>query len=727
MRAKYAPFFVFLVATFSTAQGQTPPAIPDDFPRFIVPGQEQAMENLRQLFYLHYTPSGPMATLWDEWLSSPTLWPAVETDHKMDSMRERWAAALSGRGMDAEGYVFTHQHASISHQEGWPFPFWKQGSPATWGWHFALPGMAKAWTGTDPKTQEGWQIHGGTDKGIANDTWNIDLTEPVASVTTPPLVFEADNSPFIQLRWRAKGLGKSQPYLDWTTEALKDFASERRFYFAPTEDAEHVIFTMIPVYKSPYWKGKITRLRLNFDNPVGASVGIQSLFNQYDTRHNINNANFIRGCCKYFWWTNDLNFLRSNIERMRLAMAYQMDELGGMKEKCILTPWVGHDGRSGIEITGERKKILHPGRGIGADYWDLLPMGQRDCYATIQYYDSINTLAKLEEELARHPEWNIPGGPLRRDAADLRHHAEEVKATAGKLFWNPTTGRFVSGIDSEGKSHDYGFTFVNLEAITYGLATDDQAKSIMSWIAGERTVDGDTSTGGDIYHWRFGPRATTKRNIDYYLWAWSGPESIPWGGQVQDGGAVMGFTHYDLMSRLRTRGPDDAWARLREIASWFGEVQAAGGYRKYYTGGERGTMQGGGTAGGLGLDQEFFESILAPQIMIEGFLGFHPRGDGFELNPRLPKDWSKLTANRIHWHNLVMAITVEGKSIKFDYKGRAEEEILCYLRPGEYGLWSMVPSTGKMGMSRQRVTSVGDGIHLDLGEYLVEQIDRLPD
>ena len=33
-------------------------------------------------------------------------------------------------------------------------------------------------------------------------------------------------------------------------------------------------------------------------------------------------------------------------------------------------------------------------------------------------------------------------------------------------------------------------------------------------------VEGDTSTGPDIYHWRFGPRATTRRNLDYYFWGW---------------------------------------------------------------------------------------------------------------------------------------------------------------------------------------------------------------
>jgi hypothetical protein len=70
--------------------------------------------------------------------------------------------------------------------------------------------------------------------------------------------------------------------------------------------------------------------------------------------------------------------------------------------------------------------------------------------------------------------------------------------------------------------------------------------------------------------------STWKRStIETYAWMWSGPETIPWGGQVQDGG--------------------------------------------------------------LGLDQEFFESVLVPQVMLYGFMGLEPNADGFEVSPRLPK------------------------------------------------------------------------------------------
>ena len=63
------------------------------------------------------------------------------------------------------------------------------------------------------------------------------------------------------------------------------------------------------------------------------------------------------------------------------------------------------------------------------------------------------------------------------------------------------------------------------------------------------------------------------------------------------------------------------------------------------------------------MDKEFFESILVPQVMLYGFLGFKPTPGGCEIAPRLPKDWPSLTITRIHLHDRVMDITVVGKTI----------------------------------------------------------------
>jgi hypothetical protein len=142
---------------------------------------------------------------------------------------------------------------------------------------------------------------------------------------------------------------------------------------------------------------------------------------------------------------------------------------------------------------------------------------------------------------------------------------------------------------------------------------------------------------------------------------------------------VLGFSYHDLMSRLKVLGPDNAWTRLREILKWFDEVQAVGGYRKYYDGNREGTLQGGGTAGGLGLDHEFFESALVPQIMLYGFLGFAPRGDGFKLDPRLPQAWPELTLDRIRYQNLTLKIRATKRLIEVRKQGDCDEPIFVRL------------------------------------------------
>jgi hypothetical protein len=424
---------------------------------------------------------------------------------------------------------------------------------------------------------------------------------------------------------------------------------------------------MVPLYRHPEWEGRIAGIRIGFDNP-GASGGatIQALFSNYDTRHNINSQNFVRGCATYFWWTRDLDFLRKNMNRMRTAIRYMMTEHQTLDRKAVLTSWVGHDGRPGFKIGADGKKTFAFGHGIGNNYWDLLPFGNLDCYATMHYYDALRVMEQLEREIGEHPEWQVPQGALAFEPDFLKRHRQEVKQTGNRLFWNKETGRFVACVDADGKIHDYGLTFLNLEAIHYDFATPEHSKSIMSWIDGQRIVAEDTAQGADIYHWRFGPRATTRRNIDWYFWAWSGPESIPFGGQVQDGGAVLGFSYHDLMARLRVLGPDSTWTRLQEITKWFEEVQQAGGYRKYYDGKREGTLQGGGTAGGLGLDHEFFESVLVPQVMLYGFMGFQAEADAIRFAPRLPKDWPELRISRVRYQDLVLNLRVAPREIEIE-------------------------------------------------------------
>ncbi|MFV1968928.1 MAG: hypothetical protein ACC628_26210, partial [Pirellulaceae bacterium] len=157
--------------------------VPDDFPRFVVPGHEQQMDSLRRLFWLHYQPAGPLIPLWDQWLPMSTLWPARGSERPSQTMRGRWAAALAGRVMNGEGYIHTHQHDGLAHAEGWPFPLWTQAGGI--GWHFRGTGMP----GYDapPVSPKGWTLVGASGPTVGDKGWELELTESQALIKTPPI------------------------------------------------------------------------------------------------------------------------------------------------------------------------------------------------------------------------------------------------------------------------------------------------------------------------------------------------------------------------------------------------------------------------------------------------------------------------------------------------------------------------------------------------------------
>ena len=121
---------------------------------------------------------------------------------------------------------------------------------------------------------------------------------------------------------------------------------------------------------------------------------------------------------------------------------------------------------------------------------------------------------------------------------------------------------------------------------------------------------------------------------------------MPFGQQVQDGGAVLYTSYYDLLARIKVLGVENAWARFKEIQKWYEDVKSAGGegtrfYREYYDnlGDEEQCLQGGGTAGGLGLDEEFLENAILYATVPYGFFGLGSDGIGsLKVSPMLPSE-----------------------------------------------------------------------------------------
>ncbi|MBL8892793.1 MAG: hypothetical protein JNL67_22645 [Planctomycetaceae bacterium] len=629
-----------------------------------VPGFEREMALLERMHTKHQESSFSDCTLWDRWLPHASLWTGA-------TAISRYRRSLLDRRIDSEGYVAMQQHRGMAHSDGWPFPAWQQSTGV--GFHFSMIGdhWAVHHFGTQAITNlDGWSIAGAEVLSIDPETGlRLKLTAPKAKIETPRFQCGTIVAPFVRLelatsRWPTEARGR----LRWQLDGETEWNDRRVMEFSPESHNGEMGFANIPAYRHPEYSGLLTRYQIEIEAEPGVEVTLKSLITAIDSRHPITNSSYLRACLEYLEWTGDLEFLRANIQRMRAALRFMIQEFGLRDHKHVIVPWVGHDGRSGL-VYENGVKSVRPGLGVGNNYWDLLPFGGHDGLATIYAYDALRLFAELEAAIEAHPEWlattkaelneDAPSAHLNTEfsANELRGLATELQQEFQKRFWNAEKGRFIGWEDRQGQRHDFGFTFVNLEAIYYGLASESQAAEIFSWLDGQRLVAEDTSQGADIYHWRFAPRATTKRNIDTYMWAWVSPESIEWGGQVQDGGAVLGFSYFDVMARLQWQGPDAAWLRLQKILEWYAEVEAEGGYRAYYAKPGRGTLQGGGTAGGLGLDHEFFESVLVPQVMLYGFLGFEPTATGYRVNPKLPTSWPSLTVRDIHFRQKKLSIT----------------------------------------------------------------------
>jgi len=614
------------------------------------------------------------------------------------SIQEQHRNVLTDQGLADDGYVLTQQHGASSHDHGWPFPHWIQvpyengfrGTTA--GWHFydekldweicydasreyAPEHFGEAATKT-------WKMDALKSEGIFEEkhAWKLKVSADQPTLTSPKGVeLDSFNCPFIQIRWNVDEQETAvRPVMEWMREDDAGWSNKRRIEFSadiiePYSSDTGMFHSILPLHDHPKWNGKITRIRFRFQGlEKGDTLLIRSVFTHWDTRHLVNNAIFIKAVYEYFRWTGDMTFLQEQMPRLRKAMNYMAEEGNGRALNHIRCDWHGHDGRPGFTVNADGTKTFHVGQGKGGNYWDLLPFGWDDMYTTTHYYASLLAMADLEE---------VVGG----NSKALRRHAADVKKTTNETFFDEKAGRFVGCIDADGIAHDYGFTFVNLEAIHYGIATEEHAEAIMEWIEGKRIVEGDTSTGADIYRYALAPRATTKRNVEWYSFAWTGPETLPFGGQVQDGGAVLGFSFYDVMSRIKTLGADNAWTRLMEIREWDEEVAAYGGYRKYYNDGKGGTtLQGGGTAGGVGIDFEFTESSMLAAAIPFGFMGLRPDGRVLNIEPHLPKACPEMTVRNLLYHGVPMDVTVSECRIKLVVKSDPTNPFTVKFKNEEY-------------------------------------------
>ncbi len=144
----------------------------------------------------------------------------------------------------------------------------------------------------------------------------------------------------------------------------------------------------------------------------------------------------------------------------------------------------------------------------------------------------------------------------------------------------------------------------------------------------------------DIYdRWLFAPRVSTLNNDNWWQAAVGGdPTSAgfgyAWDKQLQNGGADLYESGFDIWARAASQGADEAWERFQWILRRYVDPDRLSGNRGFYGEGIQGGSLGGGSVGWVW--SEFPETSVLGAAFFNGFFGVDPTVNGLRIEPRIP-------------------------------------------------------------------------------------------
>lgn len=250
----------------------------------------------------------------------------------------------------------------------------------------------------------------------------------------------------------------------------------------------------------------------------------------------------------------DVSKGKSVSEKLNMAINYLFDNNtidGGLKFDTISSLCYIHTADNNGTSSGKP-----------SNKWFNFRFGYLDAYTNISFNKAMQKLAVL---------YTLEGAPEKADQYNTI--AENHAQAFNEKFWDSVKQRYVGCFDKNGNIYDYGFVFVNLEAIEAGIADTEKADAIFSWIDGNRLIESDTSKGSDIYAYTFAPRNTTVPAEDKW-WDYLGgtlPLSAEGGYNkyYQNGGVSLSGAYYDIMSRYTTDKNDVAAIKLYTLVKQY--------------------------------------------------------------------------------------------------------------------------------------------------------------
>ena len=634
---------------------------------------------------------GNSYTLTKDWETKSFAWTDARTSMGNDYMAltKKW---LENVPIDKYGFVWGNNLLvemgnvvpNALHFEAWPFPNYFQSKGTSIGYEFSSNAESNL---------NNWRINDSvpsnyTSQSINEGYWKIGFdgnSDQSLILDTPTFTgqkIKAENAPNLQLDIgiydnNLSGISNIDDlYIWWQTAAEPTWTEDKcvssQFASMPFSDGFSIFnqrALQFKMYTHAKWTGRITKVRFEIRPKAGKNLDIAVSLNNlkfdFDARHADNIFQYISTATSYYKYTGDNEFLENNLPRLRSAMQFYLSTMGGENGIVSRSYFKGQDSYGNTL-----------GRGIGAGYWDCLSWPVKDQSTNMNFYGALKDMQYLEA-CAEDNELNaikpsvVVGQTNNNDVVSqynytsqtLKTLLDEARAKIDAYFWNPETGRYMQGLyDQDNSKMDFGVTDFNMQMILLGIPDENKSKSIMDWITGKRIVEGDESQGEDIYHWEFGPRANTRSNAGQWVWNADGV-TMQLGDQVLNGGSIIYMSYFDMMARDKVYGASSAYERLQGMQKWYEKVKAAGGegpnfFRAYYDNlGE--SMQGGGTAGAIGIDSEFIEAAIVCSYPSYGILGIDVDANGRLIaKPSLPSNLDYFRIENIMFRGLKYDMTV---------------------------------------------------------------------
>ncbi len=426
-------------------------------------------------------------------------------------------------------------------------------------------------------------------------------------------------------------------WLDWQSQ---------KFIWTGYEEANAAMVDVIKEvkYSGDSWSGEQGYIWSTSDNPK--HFGVQSHY-QY-------NAIFIMGVANYILSGNFRKLYDINNNEIDFFELKNRDgqTIWDRLEKAMNYQLVALQGNTGLLTINDPENAGRLNSNASSYYdaynWD----GYLSAACNIYFYASLHAMADLYDFRAAY----YHDAQAVEKAAYLRDLSVTVKEKFNRTFWDSAKGRFIGAINVDGVRHDYGTTYINLMACAVGMVDDDKAKSLFEWINGEQIVEGDKSTGEDIYFYKIAPRSNTvdlsSIGPPYYFWDHDGttmPTPDGWCGwpNQMNGGIFFWVEHYDLLARMNYLGSNDAWERFSVVIEEFRKDQLR--RMSFYNDADKFDQ---------GIIGEYPESGMVPLTFLNGFIGVNVDGDGLKISPSLPDALTFAKVNAYQFGGRTYSITV---------------------------------------------------------------------